>query len=192
MTPQPLVAIGTSMGGLVALKQLLSGLSAAFPWPLCLVQHRGTEDVGNAFVSALQRHCVLPVSEAEDKEPLLAGHVYIAPSDYHLLIEQGTLALSTEAKVCHARPSIDVLFDSASAACSSKMVAIVLTGNSGDGSHGAVQVKARGGTLIVQDPASAEYPVMPLATLAVTPADYVVGLPDIAPLLNRLAAKRSA
>lgn len=184
------VVIGASLGGLDALRVLLSALSASFPWPLAIVQHRSAEDVADTLPNLLQRRCALPVREAEDKDPMIDGHVYVAPPDYHLLIERGAFALSTEARVSLARPSIDVLFDSAVAAFGASVVAVVLTGASADGARGAALVKARGGTLLVQDPATAESGVMPLAAIAAAPADRVLPLAALGEYLNRLAAMR--
>lgn len=184
------VVIGASLGGLDALGVLLSALSASFPWPLAIVQHRSAEDVADTLPLILQRRCALPVREAEDKDPMLDGHVYVAPPDYHLLVERAALALSTEARVSLARPSIDVLFDSAVAAFGASVVAVVLTGASADGAQGARLVKARGGTLLVQDPKTAESGVMPLAAIAAAKPDRVLPLVALGEYLNRLAAMR--
>lgn len=184
------VVIGASLGGVDALGELLSALSASFPWPLAIVQHRSAEDVADTLAQMLQRRCALPVHEAEDKDPMIDGHVYVAPPDYHLLVDRSAFALSTEARVSLARPSIDVLFDSAAASFGSSVVAVVLTGSSADGAHGARLVKARGGTLLVQDPATAESRVMPLAAIAAAPPDRVLPLAALGEHLNRLAAMR--
>ncbi len=182
-----LVVLGASLGGLDALRTMLSALSTSFPWPLVIAQHRSSEDVSDMLPLMLQRTCPLPVSEVEDKDPILGGHVYIAPPDYHLLIEQGAFALSTEARVSHARPSIDVLFDSAAAAYGPRVVAVVLTGASADGARGAARVKAAGGMLLVQDPATAESPTMPLAAIAAAAADVVLPIEALGAYLDRLA-----
>lgn len=183
-----LVVVGASLGGLAALKVLLGGLSESFPWPVAVVQHRSAEDSDSALTEALQRATRLSVREVEDKEPIESGRVYLCPADYHLLVERECFALSTEARVCGARPSIDVLFDSAAAICGRGLVAVVLTGASTDGSAGAARVKAVGGVVIVQDPATAESPTMPRAVLRAVEADRVLALDAIAPALNLLAA----
>jgi two-component system chemotaxis response regulator CheB len=182
-----LVVLGASLGGLDALRTMLAALSTSFPWPLVIAQHRSSEDVSDMLPLMLQRTCPLPVREVEDKDPILGGHVYIAPPDYHLLIEQGAFALSTEAKVSYARPSIDVLFDSAAAAYGARVVAVVLTGASADGAQGAARVKAAGGMLLVQDPATAESPTMPLAAIAAAAADAVLPIEALGAYLDRLA-----
>jgi two-component system chemotaxis response regulator CheB len=183
-----LVVLGASLGGLDALRTMLSALSTGFPWPLVIAQHRSSEDVTDMLPLMLQRACPLPVREAEDKDAILGGHVYVAPPDYHLLIEPGAFALSTEARVSHARPSIDVLFDSAAAAYGSAVVAVVLTGASADGARGAARVKAAGGMLLVQDPATAESPAMPLAAIAAAAADEILPIEALGAYLDRLAA----
>src|SRR5690554_969399 len=107
-----LIVIGCSLGGLNALQVVLGGIPRGFGLPIVLVQHRGKHP-DEALSRLLGAHCALPVREPQDKERIEAGHVYVAPADYHLLVERGTLALSTEAPVNYARPSIDVLFESA-------------------------------------------------------------------------------
>jgi two-component system chemotaxis response regulator CheB len=186
--PFEIVVVGASLGGLNALIALLDGLPPGFPLPLVFVQHRAAD--GDSGISEiLQRHTGANVTEAEDKQAIVGGNIYVAPADYHLLIEPGgTFALSTEGPVRYARPSIDVLFESAADAYREKAVAVLLTGASADGALGAQRIKQRGGWLIVQDPATAEARVMPDAALAATPADEVVGIERIAASLRQLAA----
>src|SRR5689334_18266578 len=107
-----IAVIGTSLGGLSALETLLPGLPADLPIAVAIVQHRLAQS-DDTLVRLLTSRCALPVTEPEDKEPVLAGRVYVAPPDYHLLVDRGSFSLSTEARVRYARPSIDVLFDSA-------------------------------------------------------------------------------
>jgi two-component system chemotaxis response regulator CheB len=185
-----LVVVGASLGGFDAIAMLLSTLSANFPWPLAIVQHRSAEDVADTLPVMLQRCCALPVHEAEDKDPIVDGHVYVAPPDYHLLVDGTTFSLSTEARVSLARPSIDVLFDSAAASFGASLVAVVLTGASADGAVGARRVKAEGGTVLVQDPATAESRVMPLAAIGAAAVDQIMSVGLLGEYLNRLAATR--
>lgn len=185
-----LVVVGTSLGGFDALVSVLSSLSAGFPWPLAIVQHRSAEDVASTLPTMLQRRCALPVREVEDKDEIIDGHVNVAPPDYHLLVDRGGFSLSTEARVSLARPSIDVLFDSAAAAFGASVVAVVLTGASSDGAYGAARVKASGGVVLVQDPATAESKVMPLAAIAAAAVDQIIPLAAMGAYLNRLAASR--
>ena len=185
MMPPSLVVIGASMGGLEALEVILGGLPKDFPLPVVIVQHRG-KDADDSLRALLQHRCALTVCEPEDKEELVSGRVYIAPADYHLLVEKGSLALSTEAPVNHARPSVDVLFDSAADAYGSQVVGVILTGRGQDGARGALRVKQRGGFVIVQDPATAEARAMPDCAMAATKVDNILPLPEIAAFLASL------
>lgn len=159
-----LIVIGSSAGGLHALGVILGGLGRGFPAPIAVAQHRSA-DVDGRLVELLSRKSRLPVEEAEDKSPLQPGHVYLAPPDYHMLVERGEIDLSVDAPVSWARPSIDVLFESAAYAYGPATLAVALTGGSNDGAAGAAQVKAAGGLVLVQDPADALCPVLPRAVL---------------------------
>lgn len=178
-----LVVVGTSLGGLHALEVVLRGLPADFPVPIAAVQHRGVE-VETMLVPLLQHHCALPVTEASDKELLVGGHVYVAPPDYHLLVDGGRMALSTDERVLHARPSIDVLFESAADSYRAAVLGVVLTGASSDGTNGAMRIRRLGGRVVAQDPATAEAPEMPRAVIDAGAADRVLPLDEIAPFLN--------
>jgi two-component system chemotaxis response regulator CheB len=183
-----LIAIGTSVGGMQALIALLRELPNTFPLPLVVVQHR-TADGRFGMRDLLQDHTGLTVVEADDKHPIEAGHVYLAPPDYHLLVEADrTLALSTDGPVHYARPSIDVLFESAADVYRDGLIGVVLTGASVDGARGARRIKQRGGWLIVQDPVTAESRVLPDAVLAAVPPDEIVRLDALAASLRQLAA----
>ena len=187
MTRPELVAIGTSFGGLNALTGLLSVLPHGFPVPIAVVQHRTVSPDGGGLSRLLQEHTRLTIVEADDKMPLVAGTVYIAPADYHLLVEEpGMLALSTDAPVRSARPSIDVLFQTASDAYGPGVLGVLLTGGSADGAEGLALVTARGGRAIVEDPATAECRTMPAAALAATAVDYVRPLSKIGEYLVTL------
>ena len=179
-----LVVVGTSLGGLNALEVLLGGLAKEFAMPMAVVQHRSSNSDG-ALLTLLRSYCQLPVEEAEDKQLIVPGHVYLAPPDYHLLVDGTSFALATEAPVLHARPSIDVLFESASIAYRDRLIGIVLTGASKDGAAGAQALKARGGMLLVQEPQSAENSTMPAAAINAATPDHVFKLDEIAPFLNR-------
>jgi two-component system, chemotaxis family, protein-glutamate methylesterase/glutaminase len=181
-----LVVVGTSLGGLAALPVVLCGLRADFPAPVVVVQHRSAAAGFSALASVLQRNCSLEVREVFDKDPLVAGRIYLAPSDYHVLIDDDHLALSTEARVQYARPSIDVLFMSAAETHGSRTIAVILTGANRDGVVGARQIKLRGGIILVQDPATAEAPTMPTATLAAVAVDRVLTLAEIPVVLAEL------
>jgi two-component system chemotaxis response regulator CheB len=186
MKPE-LVVIGTSLGGLHALFSVLNALPRDLPVPIVIVQHRGPASDGS-LVALLQRHTELTVTEAEDKAELVPGTVFVAPADYHLLVEaRGSLALSTEGPVRSARPSIDVLFETAADAYGPSLVGVLLTGASADGAVGLARIKARGGRTIVQDPATAESATMPAAGIAATAVDYILPVERIGEHLVSLA-----
>jgi two-component system chemotaxis response regulator CheB len=184
-----LVVIGASLGGLNALKTVLSALPPDFPCPIVVVQHREktTEDL---LTGLLETVCALPVAETEDKEPVAWGRVYLAPVNYHLLVEEGHFALSVDGPVNHTRPSIDVLFESAAEAYGERVVGVILTGANEDGARGLAAVKENGGIAVVQDPSTAEAPRMPEAALAAVTADAVLPLEAIGPFLTRLSTGR--
>jgi two-component system chemotaxis response regulator CheB len=168
-----IVVIGTSKGGLAATQTILSNLSAEFPWPIVIAQHRSKESDLN-LVDFLKKLSPLTVCEPDDKEVMEKGKVYFAPADYHLLVDNGHLALSTGSPAAHARPSINLLFESAAEAYRDRTIGIILTGRS------------LGGTVIVQDPNSAEAPEMPRSALSACEVDLILPLAEIAKFLNSL------
>ena len=186
-----IVVVGASWGGLQALTTLVGGFPANFALPVVLIQHR-SRDSTSALAELLQDASKLCVCEVEDKAPIVAGHVHIAPPDYHLLIDRGFFALSTEAPYRYSRPSIDITFESATLAYGADTIGVVLTGANADGSDGLRKIVARKGTAIVQDPDTAESPTMPRAALAAVPKATVLPIGEIAPFLVRLVAKRQA
>jgi len=177
-----LVVVGCSLGGYNALKLILGGLPRDYPLPIAIVQHRGVDS--EVLTSALQELTPLPVREADDKEPIVPGCVYVAPPDYHLLVEVGRFALSTDARVLSARPSIDMLFESAADAYLDRVIAVVLTGQSRDGAQGAARVKKRGGVVVVQEPSTAEARILPDSAIAASTPDRILPLEDIAAFLK--------
>ena len=179
-----IVVVWTSYGGLSALQIVLPALAKDFPLPLVVVQHRGKDS--DNLCEFLQRHSALPLGEPNDKEAIAPGRVYLAPRDYHLLIERVGCALSTEAPVGYARPSINVLFESAAEIYQERVVGVILTGANTDGARGLAKIKAYGGLCVVEDPAGAESRGMPQAAIAATPVDAILPLPRIAPYLNQL------
>jgi two-component system, chemotaxis family, protein-glutamate methylesterase/glutaminase len=178
-----LVAIGGSWGGITALRSILTRLPPLPEVAVAVVLHR--QPVRSQLAHVLGRGTAWQVVEVEDKSPLRAGTVHVAPPDYHLLVEPAWLSLSTEERVRFSRPSIDVMFESAAAAFGDHTVAVVLTGASDDGSDGVRAVRRYGGTVIVQDPRTAEQPVMPEAAIATGTADVVVPLDDLPTELER-------
>ena len=180
-----IVTIGTSLGGFDALSILFGALSREFPLPIAVVQHRSADD-SDTLVSLLSRCSNVPVKEVNDKDPIEAGNAYVAPPDYHLIVEEGHFALSTDEPVRHARPSIDVLFESAAESYREGVIAVLLTGSSADGTDGASRVKQAGGMVIVQDPATAEGREMPRSAIASVEVDSVLPLTGIASYLTEL------
>jgi two-component system chemotaxis response regulator CheB len=180
--------MGASWGGLNALETILSRLGAGFRTPIAIAQHRSIDSGSGALPRMLSVRSGLDVTEAADKEPIEEGRVYLAPSDYHLLVEPDGFALSIDESVQHSRPSIDVLFDSAADTYGERLIGVVLTGANADGAYGLERVKRRGGVTIVQDPNTAEKREMPDAAIATGAADHVLPLEQIASKLMELAA----
>lgn len=180
-----LVVIGASYGGLSALALLLPALSPEFSLPIVIVQHR-KKDGDDGLCEYLSKRSRLPLVEPNDKEKVEPGYVYLAPRDYHLLIEKSIFALSTESPVAYARPSIDVLFESAADIYQERVVGVILTGANRDGARGLAKIKSLGGLAVVQDPKSAESAAMPEAAISATEVDKILPLPGIAPFLNEL------
>ena len=165
---------------------LLGALPANFPAPLLIVPHISA-DAGDGLARLLDARCPMRVKEADERELITPGTAYIAPPNYHLLVEKdGSLSFSEDPPVSYARPSIDVLFESAVDVFGPDLVGVILTGANFDGSRGLNSVKRAGGIAIVQDPKDAEAEQMPLAALQATEVDYVVALDGIAPLLQKL------
>lgn len=188
MTDQSIkaVVIGASAGGVQALLQILPSLPASYRLPVLIVVHV-PPDRDNALVSLFQARCQIKVREAEDKEPLLPGVVYFAPSDYHLLVEKdGTLSLSSDELVNHSRPSIDVLLESAADAFGSELVGVILTGANDDGARGLQAVVEAGGVAIVEDPAEAYASAMPAASLRASPSAKAMKVAAIASYVSSL------
>ncbi len=177
-----IIVIGASLGGLNALKVILKGLPQNFPLAVAIAQHRHKDSDGE-LVTFLQRQSLLSVVEAEDKQAIMPGHVYFAPADYHLLVEVDHFALSTEAPVSYARPSIDVLFESAADTYGDRAIGVILTGANHDGSQGLAKIKAYGGLTIIQEPDRAKCRIMPDAAIAAVGTARILPLPQIAPFL---------
>jgi two-component system, chemotaxis family, protein-glutamate methylesterase/glutaminase len=178
-----LVAIGASWGGLDALRTILAALPADLDAAVVVAQHRAPHSHRTAFRDLLAAVTRLGVREAGDKDALRAGTVLVAPADYHLLVGADRVWLSTDAPVQYARPSIDVLFESAAEAHRERCVGVVLTGANADGAQGLARVVELGGTAIVQDPEEATRDEMPRAALAAVPAAIVATTGEIASLL---------
>lgn len=173
------IVIGVSLGGMDALKHIFEPLPKGFPVPIIVAQHLSPHS--NSYLSTyLDELCHIQVKEAEEKEKIVSGTVYIAPPNYHLLIEKDeTLSLSVEPKVNFARPSIDVLFESSADTYGDKLIGIILTGANHDGSTGLKYIKNLGGLTIVQNPKTAYMDLMPKAAINETEVDLILDLEDI-------------
>ncbi len=180
------VAMGASLGGLNAVRTVLSALPSFFPMPVALVQHRMT-DAGGDLAFVLRESCALPVREAEDKAPIEAGVVFIAPPGYHLLVEGDHFALSTEEPVEWARPSVDVLFETAAESYGRRLIAVVLSGTGEDGAAGLAAVERHGGMALVQEPETAYANGMPRAAGQAMRNEMTLPLAAIGPQLVALS-----
>lgn len=180
------IVIGTSAGGLFVLSEILQKLPADYPVPVLIVQHRA-KDQKELLEELLQSKCKIKIKQADEKEEIQPGHVYIAPPDYHLLVEgDETLSLSSDSHVSYSRPSIDVLFESAAIVFADKLIAIILTGANHDGAAGIKKVKKYKGLTIAQNPSNAHFPFMPKAAIETGKIDHVLTLPEIQNFLLKI------
>lgn len=176
------IAIGTSLGGTSALQMLLPTMPSNWTAAVALVFHRA-QGAGDTLERFLRKYSPLPVEEARDKTQILPGHLYYAPADYHLMCEENHFALTTEAAVSYARPSIDVFFESAAEIYREHAACVLLSGAGHDGAAGLVAIKQQGGLTLVQSPESAECASMPNAAIATGKVDKVLPLQEMAPFL---------
>jgi two-component system chemotaxis response regulator CheB len=182
-----IIVVGTSWGGLSALRELIIGLPGTLGLPLVVVQHRHRQS-DHLLTTLLQDETPLCVCEVEDKAPMMAGNVYVAPPDYHLLVEPGFFSLSMDEPVRFSRPSIDVTFQSAADTYGAHAVGVVLTGANADGAAGLRRIVSRGGLGFVQTPATAESPAMPQAAIDAVPEARVLTIAEIAAQIASLPA----
>lgn len=181
------VVIGVSAGGFKALHAILPSLPADFTFPVVIVRHQHpTSD--DYLAQSLSEKCQVIVKQADEKENIKSGVVYIAPPNYHLMIEDDkTFSLSVDEQVNYTRPSIDVLFETAADVYGARSIGVILTGANIDGSSGLKKIKQRGGFAIVQHPATATVDTMPLAAIAATEVDSILPLDEICPFLVKLS-----
>jgi two-component system, chemotaxis family, protein-glutamate methylesterase/glutaminase len=180
------IVIGVSSGGMNAMKIMFSHLPKNFSTPIIIVQHMGARSDG-PLIQLLNDQSNVGIKEADEKEKIENGTVYIAPPNYHLMIESNTtFSLTIDERVNYARPSIDVLFESAAIAYKDKLIGVILTGSSSDGSLGLKKIKEYGGLTIAQDPKTAESGYMPASAIAVVPMDYILSLENIIKLLIKI------
>lgn len=181
----PIIAVGTSSGGLAALRTIAMGLPADFPAAVCIVQHI---DGHQSRLPSLLDDCgPLPATEAEDGETIRPGHIYIAPPDHHLIVGVGRLHLTRGPRENFVRPAVDPLLRSAAEALGRRAIGVILTGRLSDGAAGLYEIKRRGGMAVVQDPKEAEAPGMPRAAMLCVDVDYCVGIAEMPRLLSELA-----
>jgi two-component system chemotaxis response regulator CheB len=185
---QTVVAIASSAGGITALKAVIEALPADFPAAVLVVQHLDPL-AQSQLAHILQRHSAVPVVEASEGAPMEPGHVYIAPPGHHLVVSaDDTLHLSDTPLRNFVRPSADELFESVGARFGAHAVAVVLSGTGIDGSVGTRAVQVQGGTVVVQDPETSEFPGMPRAAIRAGAVSQVVPLEGIAGALVALLA----
>lgn len=177
------IVIGVSSGGLNAMKIMFSHLPADFKMPIMIVQHISPRSE-NQWIDLLNNKSQLPIKEADEKEKIESGMVYIAPPNYHLMVEKDkTFSLTVEERVNYARPSIDVLFESAAEAYKNKLIGVILTGSNNNGTNGLKRIQECGGLTIVQDPQTAESAYMPASAIAAAKPEYILPLEKIIELL---------
>ncbi len=173
------IVIGVSWGGMQALKEILPSFPKDFSIPVIVVQHLGANS-NSAWIEILDEMSSIKVKEADEKEKICAGTAYIAPANYHLMIERDeTFSLSIDERVNHSRPSIDVLFECAAEVYGQNLIGVILSGLNHDGASGLRQVKKKGGIAIVQDPTTVEAGEMPRSAIAATKIDYILPLQKI-------------
>jgi len=180
------IVIGASAGGLFALSVILEQLPSGYPVPLVVVQHRSKDQKG-LLEEVLQIKCRISIKQADEKEKIEEGFVYIAPPDYHLLVENDkTFSLSSDEPVHFSRPSIDVLFETAAMVFKDTLIGIILTGANDDGAAGIAAVKEYGGLTIAQHPGEAQFPFMPEASIETKAVQYIWSLTEIKNFLLKI------
>lgn len=187
-----LVCIGASWGGLKAVGQVLRDLPPEVDLPIAIAQHRHRDSQAETLAELLRTKTDRPVLDVEDKMPIAPRHVYIAPPNYHLLVERGSFALSVDEHVQYARPSIDVLFETAAHAYGAGVIGIILTGANADGALGLARIKNAGGVALIQDPLGAARRTMPDAAIAATAADAILPVEGIGNFIYGLWVERAA
>lgn len=188
--PCKAVVLGISAGGFRALPAVLSNLDCMLPVPVFIVQHLSPLS-DTYLVEHLQDSCQLEVRLAEDKETPKPAVIYLAPPDYHLLVEADfSLALSMEDRVNYSRPSIDVLFESAAEVYFDTLIGVIMTGANTDGSKGLWKIKNCGGMSVVQAPETAEADIMPQSAINAVEVDYIVPLDELGAFLNMMVMGR--
>jgi two-component system, chemotaxis family, protein-glutamate methylesterase/glutaminase len=185
-----LFVFGGSAGGIEALLQVLQGLPSDLPATIGVALHR-SPDFASQLAAVLARAVELPVSEPKDGEPLETGHVYLAPRDVHMTIEDECWRIGRGPKMHRMRPAVDPLFTSAAAARGARVVGILLSGGGVDGVEGLIAIKGKGGLSIVQQPGEARQPSMPLTAIREDDVDAALPTDRIAEMILSVAAGRA-
>lgn len=186
-----IAVVGTSWGGLAALRELVSALPADLSLAVVLVQHRHKHS-DHVLAMLLQDRTTLTVCEVEDKAPIEPGKVFVAPADYHLLVGPDSFELTVDDPIRYSRPSIDLTFSSAADFFGARTIGVVLTGANADGAEGLRRIVDRGGVALVQEPTTAESPTMPLAALTAVPAARVMTIGAIGSYIGELSRSQVA
>jgi two-component system, chemotaxis family, protein-glutamate methylesterase/glutaminase len=186
MAKRDIIVVGASAGGLEVLQKLVAGLPRDLRASVFIVLHTGPDSPG-LLGGILDKVCPMPVETPNDHERIQPGKVYVAKPDRHLIIEPGTICLSSGPKENRFRPAIDALFRSAAQVYGPRVVGVILSGGLDDGTAGLWAIKQLGGTAIVQDPNEALYPSMPKSAMQYVDVDYCVPIAEIPPLIVRLS-----
>ena len=187
MRSKRLVVIGASAGGIEALRVIVGALPTDFAAPICVVLHTSPQSPG-ILDGILTRAGRLPAINVINRERLQDGHIYVAPPDFHLVVEPGLVRVTKGPRENRFRPAIDPMFRSAAQIYGPAAIGVILTGSLDDGTDGLWAIKQLGGTAIVQDPRDALFPSMPQNAIDHVNVDYSLRLADIAPMLIRLTA----
>jgi two-component system, chemotaxis family, protein-glutamate methylesterase/glutaminase len=191
MASERLVVIGTSTGGLEALRTVVGALPGDFPAPICIVRHMARDSPG-ILHQILAKAGKLRAVQATSGMALMSGTIYVPPPDCHLLVDEGVVLTASGPRENGFRPAIDPLFRAAALAYGPRAIGVVLTGGLDDGTSGLWDIKQQGGTAVVQHPDDALVPSMPLNAIRHVPVDHIVKIADLAPLLVELTAPSGA
>lgn len=190
MVKRDIIVIGSSAGGVYALKELVAGLPADLPAAIFIVQHVSADSPSH-LPAILNFSGKLRAAHPADGEPIQRGHIYVAPPDHHLLLEQERVLVKRGSQENRFRPSIDALFRSAAYTYGPRVIGVVLTGALDDGTSGMWSVKRLGGVSIIQQPREAPYPSMPESVHQHVPVDHIVSISQLASLLIELTQENA-
>lgn len=180
------VVIGGSAGSIEVLLKLLPALSFPLSFVVIIVLHR-KNSTDSSLVNLLSIKTIIPIREVEDKDAASPGELYLAPADYHLLIEkEAFFSLDDSEKVNYSRPSLDVTFESAADAYGPSLVGILLSGANADGTAGLKAIKKAGGIIVAQKPETAQSSFMPRQAILHTPIDFVFDVDELSVFINSL------